>query len=141
MVVQKRAKNTTKNFKMKSIEKKKDNIQRYSEKTIKYKQNVDQRRTTYSKRSHTIILMVRFLLNFCWNKQYFSIQCVPNIITTFIDERYNKDIIKHVLHLFINRWFLFCVSQKMPLRRYKDVNIIREVERTKEQKAQKKKRL
>ena len=103
MVVQKRAKNTTKNFKMESIEKKKDNIQRYSEKTIKYKENVHQRRTTYSKRSHTIILMVRFSLNFCWNKQYFSIQCVPNIITTFIDERYNKDIIKHVLHLFINR--------------------------------------
>ena len=82
---------------------KKNNIQWYSEKTIKYKENVDQRRTTYSKRSHTIILMVRFLLNFCWNKQYFSIQCVPNIITTFIHKRYNKDIIKHVLRLFINR--------------------------------------
>ena len=71
---------------------KKNNSQRSSKKTIKYKVNADQRRTTYSKRNRTIILMVRFVLNFCLNKQYFSIQCVPNKITTFIHELYNKDI-------------------------------------------------
>ena len=78
--------NTTKNFKMKSMEIKRITTNDPPRKQLNTKRMPIKEEPPTAREAITIIFMLRFALNFCCNKKYFSIQCVPNKITDFIHE-------------------------------------------------------
>ena len=78
--------NTTKNFKMKSMEIKRITTNDPPRKKLNTKRMPIKEEPPTAREAITIILMMRFALNFCCNKKYFSIQRAPNKITDFIHE-------------------------------------------------------